>query len=164
MPLIIDEGRMPPRWAAKKRSHQTKSVDRREKCSGCLRLALINNMPDAALEDTELQFFQLLDTAAGPISVCIELYSLPKLPRSDRTQNHLSNFYFDFGNLWNKHFDGVIVTGTEPRQPNLRHEPYWPALVDVLDWARIPEGLRREIERQYVIVRPVAAAENVPAK
>lgn len=134
MPLILDAGRVPPRWAAK-RSHHAKSVESRGKRAECLKLALINNMPDSALEDTEAQFFQLLDTVAGDIPVCVELYSLPKLPRSDRAQQHLSNFYEDFDNLWNKRFDAVIVTGTEPRQPNLRDEPYWPALVDVLDWA-----------------------------
>jgi len=39
-----------------------------------------------------------------------------------------------------------------------------PMLVDVLDWARIPEDFRREIERQHEIVRSVAATENVSAK
>jgi predicted nucleotidyltransferase len=39
-----------------------------------------------------------------------------------------------------------------------------PMLVDVLDWARLPEDFRREIERQHVIVRTVAAAENVSAQ
>jgi predicted nucleotidyltransferase len=33
-----------------------------------------------------------------------------------------------------------------------------PILVDVLDWARLPEHFRQEIERQHVIVRAVAAA------
>lgn len=28
-----------------------------------------------------------------------------------------------------------------------------PMLVDVLDWARLPEEFKREIERQYVVVR-----------
>jgi homoserine O-succinyltransferase len=37
--------------------------------------------------------------------------------------------------LLNSRFDGVIMTGTEPRQPDLRQEPYWPALTSVLDWA-----------------------------
>ena len=32
-------------------------------------------------------------------------------------------------------FDGMIMTGTEPRQPDLRNEPYWPALAEVLEWA-----------------------------
>ena len=27
------------------------------------------------------------------------------------------------------------MTGTEPRQPDLRQEPYWSALTEVLDWA-----------------------------
>jgi hypothetical protein len=38
-------------------------------------------------------------------------------------------------------------------------------LVDVLDWARLPEDFRREIERQHVTVRAAAAATgNVSAK
>jgi predicted nucleotidyltransferase len=39
-----------------------------------------------------------------------------------------------------------------------------PILVDVLDWARLPENFRREIERQHVIVRAVAVTENAAAK
>ena len=31
----------------------------------CVSIAFINNMPDAALEDTEMQFFELLDAASG---------------------------------------------------------------------------------------------------
>ena len=29
----------------------------------------------------------------------------------------------------------MIITGTEPRRPNLRDEPYWPRLTEALDWA-----------------------------
>jgi len=39
-----------------------------------------------------------------------------------------------------------------------------PILVDVLDWARLAENFRREIERQYVVVRAVATAENASVK
>jgi uncharacterized protein len=35
-----------------------------------------------------------------------------------------------------------------------------PMLVDVLDWARIPEDFRCEIERQHVVVRSVAATDT----
>jgi homoserine O-succinyltransferase len=98
-------------------------------------LALINNMPDAALEDTELQFFELLDIASGDIPVVLKLYSLPGVPRTDRGVRHLNEFYFDLDDLLNNRSDGVIVTGTEPRQANLREEPYWRVLADVLDWA-----------------------------
>jgi homoserine O-succinyltransferase len=100
-----------------------------------IRIALINNMPDSALEDTESQFFELLDAAAGPLPVRLKLYSLPKIPRSDRGNGHLNSFYFGLDDLWNSRFDGVIITGTEPHQPDLRKEPYWSALADILDWA-----------------------------
>ena len=101
----------------------------------CVRIAFINNMPDPALEDTEMQFFELLDAASGDIPVFLKLYSLTGVPRGERGQQHLSSFYFGTDDLLNSRFDGVIMTGTEPRQPNLRNEPYWPALANVLDWA-----------------------------
>src|SRR5947199_358777 len=34
-----------------------------------------------------------------------------------------------------RRLDGLIVTGTEPRSPNLRDEPYWGSLISVLEWA-----------------------------
>ena len=135
MPLIIDGGRVPTRWAEKKGSTSRILIDSYVARARCVTVALINNMPDPALEDTEIQFFDLLDAVAGDIPVRLKLYSLPKIPRSDRGQQHLSSFYFDIEDLWNSPFDGVIMTGTEPRQPDLRDETYWSALVAVLDWA-----------------------------
>jgi homoserine O-succinyltransferase/O-acetyltransferase len=133
MPLILEGGRVPPRWVLRAGSRSAASaVDQRTKC---LRIALINNMPDAALEDTELQFFALLDDASGDLPIYLRLYSLPGIPRTDRGQIHLDSFYYGLDDLWQNQFDGVIVTGTEPRQPNLRDEPYWGALADVFDWA-----------------------------
>jgi homoserine O-succinyltransferase len=131
MPLVID-GRVPSRWAEKTDSGALASVDKTAKW---VRLALINNMPDAALEDTELQFFNLLDIASGDIPVLLKLYSLTGVPRTDRGQRHLNEFYSGLDELWNNRFDGVIITGTEPHQPDLRQEPYWSALSNVLDWA-----------------------------
>ncbi len=135
MPLIIEGGRVPSRWAEKKRSSIEVPIDLYVKPAECVSLALINNMPDAAIEDTELQFFELLDDASGDALVFLKLYSLTGVPRTDRGQRHLNDFYFGVDDLWTNRFDGVIVTGTEPRQPDLRQEPYWSALTDVLDWA-----------------------------
>jgi uncharacterized protein len=39
-----------------------------------------------------------------------------------------------------------------------------PILVDVLDWARLPEGFRREIERHHVSLSTVALGENASVK
>jgi homoserine O-succinyltransferase len=134
MPLIIDGGRIPAKWAEKtgwRAGLSTDISDTRE----CTKIAFINNMPDAALEDTELQFFDLLNTAAANSHVLLKLFSLPMVPRSDRGQEHLKSFYFGIEDLLSSRFDGVIITGTEPRQADLRMEPYWSRLADVLDWA-----------------------------
>jgi homoserine O-succinyltransferase len=134
MPLII-EGRVPSRWAEKTSSRAVVSISHYVECAEFVNLALINNMPDAALEDTELQFFELLDIASGDVPVLLKLYSLTGVPRTDRGQRHLDDCYFCLDDLWDSRVDGVIITGTEPRQPDLRQEPYWSALANVFDWA-----------------------------
>src|SRR5271155_2325030 len=134
MPLIIEGGRIPPRWAGKKNLHPG-SVDSCAASAESVRIAFVNNMPDSALEDTEIQFFELLEAAAGDIPVRLKLHSLSGVPRGERGQQHLSGFYFGTDDLLNDRFDGVIMTGTEPRQSDLRNEPYWSALGNVLDWA-----------------------------
>ncbi|MGA8274104.1 MAG: homoserine O-succinyltransferase [Candidatus Sulfotelmatobacter sp.] len=133
MPLIFEDGRVPPRWAQQR--NRRPSVSTNVGPRKYLNLALINNMPDAALEDTEVQFFDLLDDASGGVPIYLKLYSLPGVPRTERGQSHLDNFYYKFEDLWQNQFDGVIVTGTEPRQPNLKDEPYWRVLTEVFDWA-----------------------------
>jgi homoserine O-succinyltransferase len=135
MPLTIEGGRIPPRWAEKKNLRVGGLADYCDAPAECLRLALVNNMPDPALEDTEMQFFELLDTASDEVPVSVKLYSLPELPRGERGQEHLDNFYSGFDELKTSQFDGVIITGTEPKCPDLREEPYWDSLVDLLEWA-----------------------------
>ena len=135
MPLVINGGRAPEHWTRERPTLRNAPAIKNSSGSGGVRIALINNMPDAALEDTEAQFFSLLDAAAGEIPVHLELYSLPEVPRGDRVQDHLSDFYLSSAKLLNTQFDGAIITGTEPRQSNLRDEPYWQTLVNVFDWA-----------------------------
>src|ERR1700746_3741105 len=77
-------------------------------------IGLVNNMPDAALQTTELQFSELL-CAASHNSVRLRCFSLPELPRSDVARSLISEHYGDIGELWTSHLDGLIVTGTEPR-------------------------------------------------
>lgn len=135
MAIVIDGGRVPRLLSQKNAPNGARPAGKSEAAAECLRIALINNMPDSALEDTEVQFFELLESAAADLPLSLKLYSLPELPRNDAGQQHLRNFYHGMDDLLNSRFDGMIMTGTEPRQPDLRNEPYWPALAEVLNWA-----------------------------
>jgi homoserine O-succinyltransferase/O-acetyltransferase len=109
--------------------------DRKYTRGECVRIALINNMPDAALEDTETQFFDLLGAAAVDLTVHVQLYSLPEIVRGNRAQQHMNGFYGDIRNIPSARPSALIITGTEPREQDLRNEAYWRTLVDLLDWA-----------------------------
>lgn len=122
MPVLIDRG-----------PSGTVSRAARDKF---LELGLINNMPDAALDSTERQFFELIRAAAQDIPVRLRLFSLPDVPRGKAGREHLTSSYRDIGELWNGRLDGLIVTGTEPRAPSLMDEPYWGTLTNALAWAR----------------------------
>jgi homoserine O-succinyltransferase len=98
-------------------------------------LGLVNNMPDAALEKTERQFIELLNAAAGERRIRLKLFSLPEIARAGAARDRVQLRYSPIDALWDSRLDGLIVTGTEPRAPDLRDEPYWRTLVKIVDWA-----------------------------
>ena len=95
-----------------------------------LRLALVNNMPDAAFDDTERQFLDLLEAGSADWTVVVDGYVLP-----GRGQGGVARGYRPVERLYERPPDGLIVTGTEPRRASLPAEPYWEALADLLRWA-----------------------------
>jgi homoserine O-succinyltransferase len=106
------------------------------RASNCITVGLVNNMPDAALDATERQFVELIRAASSKVIVRLLLFSIPEVPRAATTRQELAERYRDIAELWDAHLDGLIVTGTEPQMKNLKHEPYWPTLAQVVDWAR----------------------------
>jgi homoserine O-succinyltransferase len=106
----------------------------RESDPNCIDIGLINNMPDAALDATEHQFRALLDSAADGLAVGLTLYTLPEVRRTEFGRRQVSR-YAGLDDLWDRHHDGLIVTGTEPRAADLMDEPFWGSLTQVLDWA-----------------------------
>src|ERR1700759_1617354 len=87
MPLVMTGDRVPPRWGGKKGA----SLCGGSFCGGAsdwLPVALINNMPDPALEDTEVQFFDLLDAAAGDLPVFVTMFSLNEVARGEHARGH----------------------------------------------------------------------------
>jgi len=106
----------------------------RESDPDCVDLGLINNMPDAALDATERQFHALLASAADNIGVRLTLYTLPEVRRTAFGRRQVRK-YSNINQLWRRHHDGLIVTGTEPHAEDLKDEPFWGSLTRVLEWA-----------------------------
>ncbi len=100
-----------------------------------VRIGVVNNMPNGAMQATECQFFSLLGAAAEGIDVHLSIYALPEVPRSDSSRRYVQASYYDIERLWDSQLDGLIVTGMEPLAANLADEPYWGSLTRVLEWA-----------------------------
>lgn len=100
-----------------------------------IHVGLVNNMPDAMLRTTELQFARLLKDAAGPLDVRLRLFSLRTVPRGAETSGRMAGFYDDAAFLEAANLDALIVTGFESGAADFRHEPYWAELAELIDWA-----------------------------
>jgi homoserine O-succinyltransferase len=115
---------------------------------GSIRIGLINNMPDAAFKATERQFVSLLDAASESIEVRLSLYTLPAVPRTEPHVRRAASHYASVETLWDAGpdgldgfdglhgLDGLIVTGKDPVSADLRDEPCWQTMTQVIEWAR----------------------------
>ncbi len=112
-----------PRAAADRSKHQP------------VRIGLVNNMPDTALESTEAQFSSLLREASPDGDVRLELAYLPEIPRSGAALERVRRHYWPVEELLGNSLDAIIVTGLEPGSRPLSEEPYWPRLCQLLAWA-----------------------------
>jgi homoserine O-succinyltransferase len=102
-----------------------------------IHVGLVNNMPDTAMRATELQFAGLLKEAAGTLDVRLHLFSLAEIARGELARSRMEGFYADADTLPGAGIDALIVTGAEPKEIDLRDEPYWDTLAHLVDWAEI---------------------------
>lgn len=109
--------------------------ERQPKTDAVLTVALINNMPDAALQATERQFTRLLQAAAGNRRIHLHCFSLPSVKRSQAARQLMEGRYADIADIGRMHIDGLIVTGAEPIAATLPEEPFWKELTAIIDWA-----------------------------
>jgi homoserine O-succinyltransferase len=137
MPIIIDESALAERpYIALQRTSTTPPPRDLHNHRTRLTIGLVNNMPDSALESTEHQFLTLIDEATANILVQVKLFAIDGIPRSERGHQHIRKHYSDTRELFSRGIDGLIVTGTEPRAPDLADEPYWSSLTELIDWAQ----------------------------
>jgi len=102
---------------------------------GELVIGLVNNMPDAALLATERQFEDLIGEAAAGARVLVRLYALAGVSRGESARAAMAGRYVPAEALARETPDALIVTGAAPRAGRLEDEPFWPAFVDLVEWA-----------------------------
>ncbi len=100
-----------------------------------LHIGLLNMMPDAALTATERQFIHLVGSSNPIAQFFVYPFSLAELNRSERAEEHIRRYYFDFQELARQGLDALIITGANVINPSLDQEPFWEPLIEIVHWA-----------------------------
>ena len=96
-------------------------------------VGLVNNMPDADMRATELQFAKLLNDSAGALDVRLRLFSFRGIARSEQARSRMDGFYDDAEFLQAANIDALIVTGAGDGDPY--QQLHWQELTQLIDWA-----------------------------
>ncbi|MFO7298855.1 MAG: homoserine O-succinyltransferase [Actinomycetes bacterium] len=98
-----------------------------------VRVGLLNLMPDAALRATDRQWLRVL--AHPDVEVEVRPFTVAAEARGDEARTHIAAHYSTFEEVRRDGLDALVVTGANPARPLLAEEPFWPGLVEVLEWA-----------------------------
>ncbi len=99
-----------------------------------LHIGLLNLMPDAALEATERQFIRLL---ASDNKTLVHVYptTVDSESRSDYSKKYIDQHYNSIKDFVRRDYDGLIISGANPSQPDMTQESFWEPLIEVIEWA-----------------------------
>ena len=100
-----------------------------------LQVGFVNNMPEAAFEETHQGFARLVLAGAGERDIDLRCYRIPSVSRGPTAFDSGSHGYRDVEDLYGDPPDALVVTGTEPLAGELTDERYWAALATLLHWA-----------------------------
>ncbi|MDF7679354.1 homoserine O-succinyltransferase [Enterobacteriaceae bacterium ESL0689] len=97
-----------------------------------LKVLILNLMPNKI--ETENQLLRLLSNSS--LQVDIQLLRIDVRESRHTPMEHLNNFYCSFEDIYDKNFDGLIVTGAPLGLVEFNHVAYWPQIQQVLMWAK----------------------------
>ncbi len=100
-----------------------------------INVAFVNNTSDRGLGATETQFLRLVRQMGTGLDLRITYFTCPEIRRTDRPRSKSGRWYADTSELLTARADALIVTGMEPVAVNLRDEPVWHSLTDLVCWA-----------------------------
>lgn len=97
-----------------------------------LHIIILNLMPTKI--ETETQILRLLSNS--PLQVDVELLQVKSHVAKNVSQEHMLKFYKTFGDVKNRKFDGMIVTGAPVEMMPFEEVDYWDELCEIFDWAK----------------------------
>lgn len=96
-----------------------------------IQILILNLMP--LKEDTELQLLRSLSNT--PLQVDVSFMKTSTHESRHTSVSHLNQFYQSFGEIKDRKFDGLIVTGAPVEQMEFEEVDYWEELVEIMDWS-----------------------------
>ena len=97
-----------------------------------LQIALVNLMPTKI--DTETQLARLLSNT--PLQVELELVCSETHVSKNTPREHMLAFYKHFGDIKDRNFDGLIITGAPVEQMPFEEVEYWDELCTIMEWSK----------------------------
>ena len=97
-----------------------------------MQIAVLNLMPEKI--KTETQIARVI--GATPLQVELTLLTTGSYQAKTTAADHMVAFYQTWGEVADRKFDGLIVTGAPVEEMPFEDVDYWPELADIFDWAR----------------------------
>jgi homoserine O-succinyltransferase/O-acetyltransferase len=97
-----------------------------------LHVGILNLMPNKI--KTETQLCRLLSNT--PLQINVDLIRIDNHVSRHTPAEHMDSFYFDFDEVANKRYDGLIVTGAPVALMSYEDINYWDKITAVMDWAK----------------------------
>ncbi len=97
-----------------------------------LQILILNLMP--IKEDTETQLLRALSNT--PIQLDITFLHMSSHESTHTSMSHLNKFYVTFGQVKDRKFDGMIITGAPVEQIPFEEVDYWEELTEIMEWTK----------------------------
>jgi len=97
-----------------------------------LQVLILNNMP--IKQDTELQLLRALSNT--PLQVDVTFMNVKSHVSVNTSASHLNKFYTTLDEIYDKKFDGMIVTGAPVEDISFEEVDYWQEICSIFDWAQ----------------------------
>ncbi|MCI8528881.1 MAG: homoserine O-succinyltransferase [Lachnospiraceae bacterium] len=96
-----------------------------------LQVLILNNMP--IKQDTELQLLRALSNT--PLQVDVTFMNVKSHVSLNTSASHLNKFYTTLDEIYDKKFDGMIVTGAPVEDISFEQVDYWKEMCEIFHWA-----------------------------